>query len=167
MGTWGRSEAMGYYHGTYGWRAYEERVAGLTAAGIPYTEAQQDERYIRGPSSRCCCRCGDASKPCPWCTKSCGCFQRLRIARWTDPATQRRMVCEEFLAVLNHGSRGASMVAIVVYEDGHRPELRTVELDDERTVDDESQREEERYHAVRDTEAYQREHFPWQFEEDG
>ncbi|MBI4434809.1 hypothetical protein HY635_03290 [Candidatus Uhrbacteria bacterium] len=158
---------MGYYHGTYGWCAYEQHVAGLAAAGIPYSEAQKDERYIRGPSSRCCCRClDDALDSCHWCTRTCGCFQRLRAAAWTDPATQRRMVCEEFLAVNNRGSRGASMVTIVVYEDGHRPELRTVELDDERTMDDESQREEERYYTDRNTEVYQHEHFPWQFEED-
>jgi hypothetical protein len=38
------------------------------------------------------------------------------------------MICEEYLAVDDQDCDGASAVAIVVYEQGHRPELKTTVL---------------------------------------
>lgn len=161
---------MSYSHGTYGWRQYGEYVAALTASGIRREEEQKDERYVRGPSVRCWCRCTNkAPGQCAWCARTCACFQRLRVARWMDPATNRKLVCEEYLAVDDRGSHGASMVGIIVYEDGHRPELRTIEVSrdgDFEAFNAEYRAEEERYHAERDTDVYQRNHFLEQFEED-
>lgn len=160
---------MSYSHGTYGWWQYEEYVAGLAAAGSTYTEERKDDRYVRGPSVRCWCRCPkEAPDSCAWCTKTCGCFQRLRVARWMDPATSRRMICEEYLAMDDRGSHGASMVGIIVYEEGHRPEIRTIEVSrdgDFWAFNAEYQAEEDRYLTERETDAYERSHFPEEFEE--
>lgn len=155
----GYSFSTFYDHGTYGWRQYEEYVARLASMGIPYTEERKDQRYVRGPGERCWCQCTkEAPHQCPWCTETCSCFHALRVARWTDPARNRRMVCEEYLAVNDTEIDGNSMVGILVYEEGHRPEFWTIDVGDLEAFNAEFRAEYERYEADQKTEAYDRSH---------
>lgn len=119
---------MSYDHRTEGFEAYEAFVNALKVAGVPYTEEQKTESYVRGADLEHACFCGydyDPEKPyetCPCDQGTCGHVQRLRVARFTT-VSGKPMVVEEYLTVDDQDCDGTSIVGIAVYAEGERPEL--------------------------------------------
>lgn len=125
---------MSWDHGTYGWEAYESFVATLALAGIQVTEERKEEAYVRGQDMNCG-SCGGncdfdseteehTGERCECCRGVCGHKQNLRIGRFVD-SDGRRMVVEEYLAIDDRDCDGRSLIAISLYEEGHRLNLAT------------------------------------------
>ena len=119
---------MSWDHGTYGWERFEDFVNALRVLEIPYTQEEREEHLSRGADILCMCFCGyNPKKPdesCPCCDGTCGHKQRLRTAFFTT-SSGKQMAVEEYLAVKDYDCDGADAIAIVIYEEGQRPELVT------------------------------------------
>lgn len=117
---------MSFEYSTRGFENYESFVLALVVCGIPYTEKFKGEPIVRGPFRLCRCRCeltreGGLTK-CNCCKGECVHSQRLRIARFNVPV-EKRMVVEEYIAIMSHDCDSEDKVAIAVYHEGARPHL--------------------------------------------
>ena len=101
---------MSFDFTTRGFENYESFTLALVVCGIPFSEETKGLPLVRGPFSLCHCE-GD-----------CGHKQSLRTCRFVTPSG-RRMVAEEYLAVMSRDCDGEDQIAIAVYPEGHRPNL--------------------------------------------
>jgi hypothetical protein len=103
---------MGWLHGTFGRSAYDNFVGELKSQGFevwpkktPSPNQPRRKRLCRGQDG--------LSNDLP-----------LRITRFRFPSWDRNiwMIVEEILAVDDRDCNGASIVSLLVYPEGHRPD---------------------------------------------
>lgn len=99
---------MSWDHGTFGWDRYDDILSALWQRKISHVEELKDESYSRGADL-------DEER------------QNLRIARFMN-TDGKSMVMEEYLAVEDNDCDGRSLVGVVIYEEGHKPDLTTLVL---------------------------------------
>ena len=104
---------MSWDHGTYGWEQYEDILSALRQRGIPYVEELKDASYSRGADLNY--GVSNSEK------------QNLRIARFTN-TDGKSMVMEEYLVVGDYDCDGRSLIGIVIYEAGFKPNFTTLVL---------------------------------------